>query len=149
MTDFKSTQKQNVGNNTDLSSISGVLKILNTAFNLPQKPATPIPPFLLLIGARSRPGMSGRNLAANVISDLENKAGLVMGNIFADGDNRDALAERVRWENAVSHIQTNAKVSCVLEPASVQVLVTGTAGPFPVVAQGGNVTAPVLDGIMT
>ena len=63
MADCKPTEKT-INDNLDLSSISTILKLITTAFNLFQKPVQSIPPPLLLIGKELRPGMSPRNLAA-------------------------------------------------------------------------------------
>ena len=68
----------------DLTSISSILNVLAASFNVIQKPAKIIPPPLLLIGKRLRPGMSARNLAARTIARLESEGGLPMGDVFSE-----------------------------------------------------------------
>jgi hypothetical protein len=128
MAECKSTQKSLPVSQSGLNSISKVLKIILGAFNLPQKPAPKIPPLLLLIGAELRPGMSGRQLAANTISKLESEAGIPMGDIFADGPNAMAAAKLIESNETVTHIKTNAKSSTVIKPGSIQVTVVGGIG---------------------
>jgi hypothetical protein len=147
MATAKSTQKSGPSSGTNLSSISSVLKLLLSAFSLPQKPATPIPPPLLLL-ADSRPGMSGRNLAANIISRVDAEAGIPMGDVFADGPNRDAAALFIASQEKISHIQQNAKVSTIIKPGSVQITAIGTAGPIPVVVQGANTIPTPNSGVI-
>jgi hypothetical protein len=130
------------------TSINDILKILNSAFSVGQKPAPPIPPFLLLTGVNLRPGMSGRNLAANIISRLESDAGIQMGDIFGDDNNAMSNAVLIISEEIIKHIQENAKVSNIILPGSIQVTAIGSAGPIPVVVQGANTTLTQSNGIV-
>jgi hypothetical protein len=148
MKDCKSNEKSGPVTGSGLNSITQVLKILLSAFNIGQKPATSIPPFLLLAGAELKPGMSGRNLAANIISRMESEAGIPMGDVFADGPNAVSEAMLIASQEQVSHIQQNAKVSTVIKPGAVQVTATGTAGPIPVVVQGANISLTETAGII-
>lgn len=128
MSECKPTQKNGPISPSGLSSISKVLKLLLSAFNLPQKPAPEIPPFLLLVGAELRPGMSARELAANTISRMESEAGIPMGDIFGDGPNGVKSTMLIQAEEQVLHIQTKAKSSSVIKPGSIQVTVVGGVG---------------------
>jgi len=139
MSDCKQTEKINK-DKLDISSLSSILNILNTLFRSTQTPATLLPPALLLVGKNFRPGMSARNLAARTIARTESDAGIPMGDVFADGPNREAQAILVNAEETVSTIQTEAKVSVAIDVGTIQVTSTGFAGPFPLVAQGGNIT---------
>ena len=129
----------------DLTSISSILDVLSAAFDIPQKPLTPIPPPLLLIGKRLRPGMSARNLAARTISRLESEGGLPMGDVFSDGPNKEALKVKIMAEELITMIQTEAKVDIAIDPGFIQITSSGFAGPIPVVAQGSNIL-PVSGG---
>lgn len=136
MSDCKQTGK--TSGNTDLTSISSVIAILLGLFAIYQKPARRIPPPLLLLGKNLRPGMSARNLAARTVSRIESEAGIPMGDVFADGPNKEALKVKLMSEEMVSMIQTEAKVDVAINPGAVQVTGTGFAGPVPVVIQGTN-----------
>lgn len=146
--DCKSTQKNIPEATKGLTSITKILNLLLGVFNLGQKPAPIIPPFLLLAGAKLKPGMSGRNLAANIISRMESEAGIPMGDIFADGPNKTAAAMLIQCQEQVSHIQQNAKVSTAIIPGSILVrgIVTTPSGPAPF--EGTNMTPTGVDGII-
>lgn len=133
----------------DLSSISSILNIISGAFKFLQIPAQQIPPPLLLVGKNSRPGMSARNLAARMIVRYESEAGVSMGNVFADGDNKEAIKVLIMAEEIVSMIQTEAKVDVLIDPGAINVTVTGSAGPIPVVGQGANILYAVGGGGVT
>ena len=137
MSDCKPTDKS-INDSPDLSSISTILNIILGSFKMLQTPAQQIPPALLLVGKNSRPGMSARNLAARMISRYEAEAGIPMGNVFADGDNKEAIKLTIIAEEIVSMIQTEAKVDVVIDPGSINVNVTGSAGPVPVAGLGVN-----------
>ncbi len=138
MSDCRPTDKS-LNNKPDLSSISSILNIILGAFKLVQTPAQQIPPPLLLVGKNSRPGMSARNLAARMISRFESEAGVSMGNVFANGDNKEAIKLTIIAEEIVSMIQTEAKVDVLIDPGAINVTVTGSAGPIPVAGQGANI----------
>jgi hypothetical protein len=148
MSDCKTTQKSGPSVKGGLNSISQVLKLLLGAFNLVQKPAQTIPPFLLLAGAELRPGMSGRDLAANVISRMESDAGIPMGDIFGDGPNAISSAMLIQAQEQISHIQTKAKVTSVIKPGSVQITAVGGNAGGPIVVQGSNVSLTQNSGIL-
>jgi hypothetical protein len=149
MSECKPTQKNGPISPSGLSSISKVLKLLLSAFNLPQKPALTIPPFLLLVGAELRPGMSARELAANTISRMESEAGVPMGDIFGDGPNAVKSVMLIQAEEQISHIQTKAKISTVIKPGSVQITAVGGNAGGPIVVQGSNTSITENSGIMS
>jgi len=149
MSECKPSQKNGPVSQSGLSSISKVLNLLLSAFNLPRKPAPKIPPFLLLIGAELRPGMSGRELAANIISKMESEAGIPMGDIFGDGPNAVKSLILLQANESVKHIKTKARVSSVIKPGSVQVTVVGANAAGTLVASGSNTSITENSGIMS
>ena len=148
MLESKPTQKNGPISQSGISSMSKVLNLLSSAFNLPRKPAPKIPPFLLLAGAELRPGMSARELAANTISRMESEAGIPMGDIFGDGPNAVKSVMLIQAEEQISHIQTKAKVSSVIKPGSVQITAVGGNAGGPIVVQGSNTSITETSGIM-
>tara|TARA_Y100000389_G_scaffold96342_1_gene93012 strand:+ start:884 stop:1327 length:444 start_codon:yes stop_codon:yes gene_type:complete len=143
MSDCK--EKGKTSGNTDLTSISSVIGIILGIFGITALAARRLPPGLLNIGKRIRPGMSARNLAARTIARLESESGLPMGDVFADGPNRESIKIKVMAEEMVSMIQTEAIAEVGIDPGAIQVTGTGFAGPVPVVIQGSNVL-PVTGG---
>lgn len=126
----------------DLTSISSILSIILGLFRSIQKPAQTIPPPLALIGNKLKPGMSARNLTARTLSRLESEYGIPVGDVFSDGPNRLVATIKTDHEEFVSMIQTEASVYGSLDPGSIQITGTGTAGPIPVVIQGSNINIP-------
>ncbi len=126
-------------NNIDITTIYGVLQTLLGVFSMAQKPATKIPPALNLIGAKMKPGMSGRNLAADTIAELESELGIPMNDAATFGE-PNALAGMVfaMSKNTVEHIQDNASVQGVIGPASINIMATGANAGGPIVVQGTN-----------
>jgi hypothetical protein len=128
----------------DLTSMSSVLKILLGAFNIGQKPAQSLPPPIDLLAKDIRPGMSPRNLAARQIAAVE-AIGIPMGDVFADGPNKDA---QVILSNAIEgHAELlNAVVEGYSDVGSIQSAVSATAGPIPVVGTASNILPVKMKG---
>ena len=147
MSDCRPTEKS-FGNSKDLTSLSSIINTILGLFKTFQKPANSIPPPLLLVGKNLRPGMSARNLAASQISKREEN-GEQMGNVFADGVNKVAQGILSDAKETVNMIQTQAKVDVAIDPGAILVTVAGTAGPFPVVGQGANVSITTAGGGIT
>tara|TARA_R110001592_G_scaffold351511_1_gene648716 strand:+ start:6944 stop:7369 length:426 start_codon:yes stop_codon:yes gene_type:complete len=104
------------------TSISSIINTIQGLFDSFQTKARRIPPPLLLIGKKLRPGLSARNLAARTISRLESEAGLPMGDVFSDGPNREALKVKLMSEEMVSMIQTESKTQVLIDPGAIQIL---------------------------
>ena len=147
MSDCRPTEKS-FNNSKDSTSLTNIINTILGLFKTFQKPANAIPPPLLLIGKNLRPGMSARNLAASQISKREEN-GEQMGNVFADGPNKLAQGILSDALEMVNMIQTQAKVDVAIDPGAILVTVAGTAGPFPVVGQGANVSITTAGGGIT
>jgi hypothetical protein len=120
-----------------LDSISGVLDVLLSAFSIPEEPIEPLPPPLIMVGARLRPGLSARTIAARIIT-RQSEAGLVAGDVFADGDNTSEYMEIIRIEEIIDALLNDSVVNVVVDPG-VAVMTTGV----------GNLGAPVVSFGMT
>jgi hypothetical protein len=131
-----------------LSSISSILNMILSVFNIGQTPAQTIPPFLMLVGAELKPGMSGRELAANVISRMESEAGIPMSDIFADGPNAMAAAALVQAQEQISHIQQKASIQTVIKPGAMQISAVGANAGGPIVVQGSNIMPTGIKGVI-
>lgn len=120
------------GDNVNLGSISSIINIILSAFTIPKKPVTPLPPPLLMVGANLRSGVTASSIAARIIS-RQSQAGLVVGDAFADGPNTAEAMELIRIEEIINSILTEAKIEVVIPPG------------VPVTTVGiGNLGAPVL-----
>jgi hypothetical protein len=135
----KSDEKSLNSSNIDITTIAGVLQTLLSVFSMGQKPATQIPPPLLLIGSKMKPGMSGRNLAADTISEMESELGIPMSDAATFGEpNAAAGAIFTMAKNTVSHIQDNASVQGAIGPSSINITATGANAGGPIIVQGTN-----------
>jgi hypothetical protein len=130
-----------------LDSISGVLDVLLAAFSIPEEPIEPLPPPLIMVGARLRPGLSARTIAARIIT-RQSEAGLVAGDVFADGDNTSEYMEIIRIEEIIDALLNDSVVNVVIDPG-VAVMSTGVGNlGAPVVSFGMTTTMGIGNGII-
>jgi hypothetical protein len=130
----------------NLSSINGVLNIILSAFSIPQIPVEPLPPPLIMIGAKLRPGISAQSIAAEIISKQSN-SGRVVGDVFADGPNSEEAMEVIRIQGIIDAILNEAKVDVVIQPG-IAVYTVGASPLGPVVSQGYTTAMGIGDGII-
>ena len=130
----------------NLSSMSGILNLVLSAFSIPDTPVEPLPPPLIMTGAKLRPGLSAQSIASEVISK-QSDAGRVVGDVFADGPNVEEAMELIRVEKIISAILTQAKVDVVIPPGISVTAAGGNAGG-PVVCQGATTSMGIGDGII-
>lgn len=133
----RSTQKAGVSGDSP-SSMSNILKIILSAFSLMKPPANTLPPPLIMIGSKMRPGLSARDISARVISRFS-ESDAVAGEIFKEGNNVMTALEVIRMEEVVNAIQTEMKISNVIDPGSILVQTNGVGyAGFPVTSVGTN-----------
>ena len=131
----------------ELNTISGVINLILTAFLIPEPPIAPLPPPLLVAGATLRPGISAKQIAANIIS-RQSKSGRQVGNVFVDGTNVEEAMELIRIEEIVDAILNQAVVNVAIAPGiSVMTVGPGNFG-IPVVSQGFTTTIASGNGII-
>jgi hypothetical protein len=147
---FNIDKKEDTSSNNssfNLGSISGVLNIILSAFSIPDEPVAPLPPPLIMIGAKLRPGVSASAVASRIIS-RQSEAGRQVGDVFADGPNNEEAMELIRIEEIINAVLTEAKVDVVIPPGiSVMTIGVGNLGA-PVVSQGATTTMGIGDGII-
>lgn len=147
MVDLKSIGKTNSNNGFSLSSISNVLKLITSAFSLPQQPAQSVPPQLIFTGAKLRPGLSPKTIASRIIS-RQSESGLISGDAFADGGNKNEAMEVIRIEEIVYALVTEAVIDIVLDPGlQVTTIGVGNLG-IPVVSQGATTNIGTGSGVI-
>lgn len=131
----------------NLGSINGVLNIVLSAFSIPQTPVEALPPPLIMIGAKLRPGLSAQSIASEIISKQSN-SGRVVGDVFADGPNVEEAMEVIRVQAVIDAILNEAKVDVVIPPGvAVTTVGVGNLGA-PVVSQGATTAMGIGDGII-
>lgn len=131
----------------NIRSISGLVNIILNAFNTQQEPLTPLPPPLILTGAKLRVGLSAQSIASEIISKQSN-AGRVVGDVFADGPNVEEAMELIRIQEIINAILTEAKVEIVIAPGvAVSTVGVGNLGA-PVVSQGATTNIAYGEGVI-
>jgi len=140
--------KNKVDKKINLSSITNIMKILGAAFKLNNKPVTPIPPPLLIIGAKLRPGLSPRTIASRIIS-RQSEAGAPVGDIYSEDNNISESMEMIRVQEIISAILTEGKVEIVIPSGSIQTnsLGVGNLG-IPIASAGTNINIISGDGVI-
>jgi urease gamma subunit len=131
----------------NLFSINGVLNTINSAFLIPDTPIAPLPPALIMFGAKLRPGLSAQSIAANIIS-RQSESGRVVGDVFADGPNVEEAMEVIRVQEIINALLNEAKIEVVIPPG-VQVTTVGVGNlGAPVISQGATSSMGIGDGVI-
>ncbi len=114
-----------------------LLKSILGLFKIPDVPAPPIPPYLIL-KTSANPCLSTRKIASNIIA-RQSEAGAPFGPMPSGADNIMEKMELIRVEEIVRALQEDARITVVIPPG---ILVNGTAmspvGPLPVI--GATIT---------
>jgi hypothetical protein len=137
----------NKNNGFDLSSISGVLNMILSAFKLPDTPVEPLPPPLIMVGGNLRTGVSSKQIASRIIS-RQSEAGLPVGDVFADGPNVTEAMLAIQCEEIINALLTESVVNVVIPPG-VGVIGVGIGNlGAPVLVQGVTTTMGIGNGII-
>ena len=124
-----------------MSWINTIAQGIENAFKAVRPALQSIPPLLLLCEVFQRPGLSAIALTSAIIRRLP-EAGIETG-VNADGSpNKINQFVRVLCEEIVTEIKDNAKVTCVLQPGTINSIGTGANAGGPVVVTSDN-TMPV------
>lgn len=133
----RGTEKSDVGNESK-SSMSNILNMIMSVFSMMKQPADTLPPPLVMIGSKLRPGLSGRDMAARVISRFS-ESDAVSGQVFQEGNNVMTALVVIIMEEIVNAIQTEAKVTSAIDPGSILIQSNGIGfAGFPVSSVGTN-----------
>ena len=149
MSTFNTEKKEEINNGSSFntSSITGVLNLLTSLFTIPSEPVEPLPPPLIMFGAKLRPGVSAKQVASRIIS-RQSESGRQVGDVFADGPNNEEAMELIRIEEIINSILTEAKVDVVIPPGvGVTTIGVGNMGA-PVISNGVTTTMAIGDGII-
>jgi len=126
--------------------MSSILKILLSAFSMMKQPADTLPPPLVFIGAKMRPGLSARDMASRVISRFS-ESDAISGEIFQEGNNVMTALEVIRMEEVVNAIQTEMKISSTIDPGAMIINASGANGGGPVTVVGTNINITESAGV--
>ena len=130
-----------------MSWINTIAQGIENAFKAVRPALQSIPPLLLLVGVTQRPGLSAIALTGAIIKRLP-EAGIETG-VNADGSpNKINQFVRVLCEEVIKEIKDNAKVTCVLQPGTINSIGTGANDCGPVVVTSYNTTPVNTMGII-
>jgi hypothetical protein len=129
-------ERQNKLDKNSVSSISNILKIIQSAFNVNKKPLKPISPQLILTGGNLKTGLSPKQIAAKIIS-RQAEAGAPVGDLYSKSNNITEAMYAIMVEEIISAIMLNGKIEIVIPPG-VEVITYGANSGGPVVSQGAT-----------
>lgn len=142
-----SPSNENKENGFNFSSISGIINLILSVFKLPDTPIEPLPPPLIMFGAKLRPGVSSKAIASRIIA-RQSEAGLPVGDVFADGPNSTEALLAIQIEEIIHSLLNESVVNVVIPPGvSVTAVGVGNLGA-PVIVQGVTTTMGIGDGII-
>jgi hypothetical protein len=118
---------------TNFKQPKSILSSLLSLFKIPNTIQTSIPKPLIL-ASKNRPGLSAKLMASKVIQ-RQAEAGLNVGPLGTGETSPAEIMERIRMEEIVDAITTQMKIDLAIVPGGKSVI-TGNAGPIPVVGTG-------------
>lgn len=124
-----------------MSWINKIANGIEKAFSTVRAPLQIIPPILLICELYQRPGLSAIALASAIIRRLP-EAGIETGANNDGSPNKVNQFIRIFCEQVVQEIKDNARVTCVVEPGTINSLGTGANAGGPVVVTSVN-TIPI------
>lgn len=140
-------QNPTSGSGFNITSMTGILNTLKTAFNIPTSPIPPLPPPLIMVGGNLRPGLSADAITGRIIS-RQSQANLPVGNVFSDGPNTNEAMIKIIVDEILSSILTESRVDVVIPPG-VAVMTTGPGNlGVPVITLGTTTSMGVGTGII-
>ena len=144
----KNENKVNKNNDFNFSALSNILSLLSAAFNIGVSAPATLPPPLILASGKVKGGLSARNIAARIIS-RRSEAGLPSGDIYPDSPNTDEIMERIRAEEMILALQTEAVVQTAIQPGqTVNGTGVGNLGG-PIAVQGATMTIGTGTGVIS
>lgn len=110
-----------------MSNIKDIFKIISKSINASRTPAIDIPPIFLLPGAKMRPGLSPILISSRIIS-RQSEVGAPVGSLPSGGDNISELMERIRVEEIINALITEARIDVAINPGISLTATGGNAG---------------------
>ena len=114
-----------------MSWINTIAQGIENAFKAVRPALKSIPPLLLLCEVFQRPGLSAIATTGNIIKRMT-EAGIETGVNPCGSPNVNNKFIRIICEEVIKEIKDNAKVTCVVAPASINSVGTGANAGGPV-----------------
>lgn len=129
---------ENCEEKIDFKNWRSVLTSLLTLFKVPNTPAPIIPPQVVL-SSQSRPGLSPSKISSRIIK-RQSEAGIPVGPLPSGQISPSEIMERIRIEEIVNAIVTEARTTVAVNPGIALQAAGGNAGG-PIVV-GGTTLLP-------
>lgn len=113
-------------NNTDFKNPKSILSSLLNLFKLPTARSQSMPTPLIL-ASTARPGLSPSKVAARIIQ-RQSEAGIPVGPLPSGEISPDEIMERIRVEEIIKAITTEAVVDVAIKPGTALQGTGGNAG---------------------
>ena len=130
-----------------MSWINKIANGIERAFSTVRPALKSIPPILLISEIYQRPGLSAISLSSSIIKRLP-EAGIETG-VNNDGSpNKINQFVRILCEEIVQELKDNARITCVVEPKTINSIGTGANAGGPVVVTSINTIPITVMGII-
>lgn len=117
-----------------MNNLKAIFDLIGALLKTGLSSAPIVPPPLILIGGAQRPGLNSRMITTRIIS-RKPEAGAPVGALASGGESVDEKMERIRIEEIVSALISEAKITVVI-PAGTPVTTIGGNVGGPIVSQG-------------
>jgi hypothetical protein len=117
-----------------MNNLKSVLDAISALLRTSISSAPIIPPPLILVGGAQRPGMNSRLITTRIIT-RKSEAGAPVGPLSSGSESVDEKMERIRIEEIVNALISEARITIVIPPGTPVTTVGGNAGG-PVLSQG-------------
>jgi hypothetical protein len=139
-TNLDANKKDENSETSGFDSFDGILDMILNAFRIPEEPVAPLPPPLILAGAKIRPGISKIGIVSSILS-RQAEAGLPVGDVFADGENSNERMINIIVDEVIRALHNDCVVNVVIDPG-VAVTTVGIGNLGGPVLSNGATTAP-------
>jgi hypothetical protein len=120
-----------------MSWINKIAQGIEKAFSTVRKPLGLLPPLLLICEIKNRPGLSAIMTTSSIIRRLP-EARIETGANNCGSPNMNNQFVRIVCEELIKEIKDNARVTCVIEPGSINSVGSGANAGGPVVVTSTN-----------
>jgi len=128
-----------------LGTIQSMAGIFKNLFK-PPIPLQPIQKEVILVGSKFRTGLSSIDIASKII-ERKKELGIDISGLPSGAQNIDLQMEKIRVEEIVNALLTNAKIEVAIPPGTLVQATGGNAGG-PIVVVGSTLTISKGEGII-
>ena len=130
-----------------MSWINKIAQGIDRAFSTVRKPLAKLPPLLLICEVHNRPGLSAIISTGSIIKRMP-EAGIETGVNDCGSPNKNNQLIRIICEELIRELKDNARVTCVVEPKTINSIGTGANAGGPVVVTSINTIPITVMGII-